>query len=101
MLDGCDTNQATTQYLLFLIAIHQKRETGGEYIFGGADVAINAIKAILGCPDVNGDLINLMASLALEKAENTVIQHSTRMLLEYLVRVDDPSLKECAVNVSR
>jgi hypothetical protein len=107
MLDGCNPTEAATQYLLFLVAVEQKRETGGtrfgqSKFEGDADPsAINAIKAILECPDVSSQILQLMASLALDKAGDTVVQHAVRGMMEFLVMAGDEGLRKAVLPVSR
>lgn len=63
--------------------------------------AINAIKAILDCPDVSSQILQLMASLALEKAGDTVVQHAVRGMMEFLVMAGDEGLRKAVLPVSR
>lgn len=83
MLDECKPQEAKTQYLLFLVAFHQKRETGGKRGRDRADIAINAIQTILNCPDVNPEIVKLIASLTMTTG-GPIAKNAVRAILKLI-----------------
>lgn len=50
---------------------------------------------------MTGDLVNLVASLALDRAGDKIAQHAIRMMLEYLCTVEDEALRGHSVSVAK
>ncbi|WVQ84872.1 hypothetical protein IAT38_007035 [Cryptococcus sp. DSM 104549] len=78
LIKRCPSDEASTHYLAFLAAVRRDRQ----------QAAIDAVTAIVECPDLEGQQLVLMTSLANEKGSQPVLVAAMRALLGVLTKAD-------------